>query len=97
MVVAIVIALHPGRSVAAHAGMAGEPDPEFGGDGIVTTDLAGLEDAADGVAIQPDGKLVVAGGSGTDFAVVRYHPDGAVDTGFGRGGTAGTDFAGGVD
>ena len=48
------------------------------------------------VAVQPDGKTVVAGfvhnGANNDFAVVRYLADGAVDTAFGKGGTAVADF-----
>jgi uncharacterized delta-60 repeat protein len=45
-----------------------------------------------GMAVQPDGKIVVAGGSGIaaeggrEFgAVVRYLPDGRLDPGFGKG------------
>jgi uncharacterized delta-60 repeat protein len=44
--------------------------------------------AAHGLAIQPDGKLVVAGGiyaagGSADFALARYNPDGTLDTSFG--------------
>ena len=39
----------------------GNPDTGFGGDGIVTTDFAGQADQANAVAVQPDGKIVVAG------------------------------------
>ena len=41
------------------------------------------------VAIQPDGKIVVAGdffGAGTDFGVARYNDDGSLDRSFGTGG-----------
>jgi len=50
----------------------------------VTTDFAGNDDAAFGVALQTDGKIVAAGGanigrsrtdyrgSGEDFALARY-------------------------
>ena len=61
-------------------------DPSFDGDGKVTTVL-GSDDAALSVATQPDGKIVAAGysdnGSNTDFALVRYNPDGSLDTSFG--------------
>ena len=61
-----------------------------GGDGIADTDIFGFFDEAESVSIQPDGKIVVAGSAqnatgGTDFAVVRYHPDGSLDTSFGGG------------
>ncbi|MBK8566434.1 MAG: T9SS type A sorting domain-containing protein [Saprospiraceae bacterium] len=36
--------------------------------------------------IQPDGKILVAGGP--DFAIQRYNPDETIDTGFGTDGTA---------
>jgi uncharacterized delta-60 repeat protein len=54
-------------------------------------------------ALQPDGKIDVAGGTstflGTDMAsgtatVTRFNPDGSLDTGFGTGGTASTPVPG---
>jgi uncharacterized delta-60 repeat protein len=47
---------------------------------------------------QADGKLVVTGivevGTQTDFSVVRYNPDGSLDTTFGTNGQVITDFTG---
>jgi len=67
----------------------GSPDTTFGTDGIVTTDI-GLYAKARAVALQPDGKIVVAGRAGSinqsDFALVRYHPNGKPDNTFGIGG-----------
>jgi uncharacterized delta-60 repeat protein len=68
----------------------GTIDTSFGGDGKVTTNLTRFYDAAYGVAIQSDGKIVVAGDAGLDgpnsaFGVVRYNSDGSLDTTFGRG------------
>ncbi|MEU3605387.1 calcium-binding protein [Streptomyces sp. NPDC035033] len=40
-------------------------DPDFGGDGRVTTDFGGPDDAAAQVALQADGKIVAAGLAGT--------------------------------
>ncbi len=76
--------------------------PTFGGgDGIVTTDLAGNTDIAYSTVIQPDGKVLVGGyannGGNYDFAVTRYHADGGLDTDFGNNGTVLTDFTGGGD
>ncbi|MEZ5845102.1 MAG: delta-60 repeat domain-containing protein, partial [Hyphomicrobiaceae bacterium] len=64
--------------------------PVFGvGDGIVTTPIGISTDTGQSVALQPDGKIIVAGygvvGSTVDFAVVRYNPDGTLDTSFGGG------------
>jgi len=66
--------------------------------GKVLTDFAGSSDIAYAVAVQPDGKIVVAGntivaGSGLDFAVARYNADGSLDTTFGQGGKLTTAFS----
>ena len=47
------------------------------------------------MAVQSDGKIVVAGflnGSNYDFALVRYTAAGALDASFGSGGKVTTDF-----
>ena len=57
-----------------------------GGDGIVTTDIAVNNDYARAMALQADGKIVLAGfantGANNNFALVRYNSDGSVDTSF---------------
>jgi|DEB19_MinimDraft_3_1074340.scaffolds.fasta_scaffold05335_2 uncharacterized delta-60 repeat protein len=69
----------------------GSLDEGFGTGGKVITDIdSGTEEQVTAVAIQSDGKIVVAGQifSGVtnyDFAVVRYNTDGALDTSFGGG------------
>jgi uncharacterized delta-60 repeat protein len=68
---------------AARYNLDGTPDLSFGGSGKVTTDLGTNLDVAKDVAVQPDGKLVVAGYAGSAFAVVRYNADGSLDTSFG--------------
>ena len=60
----------------------GSLDPTFGGDGIVTTPVAGTHARAFAVAIQPDGKIVAVGDIGPPMGVVRYNPDGSLDTTF---------------
>jgi len=67
-------------------------DPTFGNGGKVVTSFAGGLDTAQSVAVQTDGKLVVAGSSGSDFALTRYNLDGSLDTSFGTGGRVHTDF-----
>lgn len=77
-------------------------DPSFGNGGILLTQLRGA-DVANAVAIQPDGKIVVAGwaspswGADADFALARYNPDGSYDTAFGDQGKVLTDFGGSDD
>jgi uncharacterized delta-60 repeat protein len=70
----------------------GTLDTSFGDSGRVMTDVGISGSNATGVALQKDGKIVVAGyavnNSGTDydFACVRYNTDGKVDQSFGDGG-----------
>lgn len=65
----------------------GTLDPSFGGTGWVTTAIGTSDDRALDVAVQPDGRIVVAGygesDSGAEFAVVRYDVDGSLDQSFG--------------
>jgi uncharacterized delta-60 repeat protein len=72
----------------------GSPDSSFGNGGTLTTDFGGF-DAASALAIEPDGRIVAAGRSGSgDFALARYNPDGSLDPSFGSGGKLTTDFGG---
>ena len=59
----------------------GDLDTTFDGDGIVTTDFGTTATSSD-VAIQADGKIVVAGGSDGKFALARYNSTGTLDTTF---------------
>ncbi len=86
----------------------GRLDPTFGGDGIVSTDIgnddknpddnSNLEAYASKVALQPDGKIVVAGivyGLFDEFALARYLPDGTLDPTFDGDGVVESVFGGG--
>ena len=72
----------------------GSLDTTFDADGKVTTDFVGGErdDAAMAVAVQADGKIVVAGYTTApatlDFALARYNADGSLDTTFDGDGKA---------
>ena len=60
----------------------GTLDPSFGDSGIVKTSTGNLSSAS-AIALQNDGKIVVAGSSFYDIAVIRYKTDGTVDSAFG--------------
>lgn len=75
----------------------GSLDPSFNGNGKVTTDFGGSGEVARSVAIQGDGKIVVAGDSNYDFAVVRYNSDGTLDTSFNGTGKVTTSVGNGDD
>jgi uncharacterized delta-60 repeat protein len=92
----------------------GTLDSEFGaggldGNGRLTTnfdenlDTSGTHDGAAAVALQSDGKIVVAGSTDPvgadprDFAIARYLSNGNLDPGFGGGdGLVTTNFGGGT-
>jgi uncharacterized delta-60 repeat protein len=79
----------------------GQMDTSFGTRGAVVTHFPGSTfDQAYSVAIQGDGKIVVAGVTGAvnpDFALVRFTTSGAPDQSFGNHGFVTTDFAHGTD
>jgi uncharacterized delta-60 repeat protein len=85
------------RRAPSSAGVAAAAGQELGAR-AVTTDFAGREDEARAIAVQPDGKLVLAGSSSApaqervSFALSRYLPDGRLDPGFGAGGEVITDL-----
>jgi uncharacterized delta-60 repeat protein len=74
----------------------GSPDPLFGTAGRVFTDFNGSYDVLYGIVLQPDGRIVAAGGASDatfndiDFGLVRYNPDGSLDLTFGNGGKSST-------
>ena len=76
------------RATLVRYGAGGALDAGFGSGGIAT--LAGSPNNADAhaLALQPDGKIVVAGNdSGRGLLLARYTANGALDQGFGSGGS----------
>lgn len=74
----------------------GSLDDSFDDDGVVTTPIGDSGNRAHALAMQSDGKIVVAGyywnGSNNDFAVARYNADGSLDNSFDTDGIATTSF-----
>ena len=80
----------------------GQLDPSFGQQGLALIPFPSFS-AITGVAIAPDGKIVVVGTTGgttpREFALLRLNTDGTLDTSFGTGGlvtaslSLGDDFA----
>lgn len=69
----------------------GTPDASFGDNGVVITSLGQTSSHAVSVLIQPDGRIVVGGNinafaTNSDFAVLRYNPDGLLDSSFSSSG-----------
>jgi len=80
----------------------GGPDDTFHGDGIATVDVGAERAVTSALALQPDGKIVVAGASWTEagfdgIAVARFLAGGKADGSFGTGGVATAEFTAGTD
>ena len=80
----------------------GLPDATFGSEGTKVLSVGPGDDQAQGVAVLANGRVVLAGRSGTgtdrtDAAVVRLMPDGQADPSFGKAGTVLLDFGGTLD
>src|SRR5688572_6770422 len=80
----------------------GSLDTSFGVNGLVTTNLGSTQDIAFALAVQSDGRIVLAGQTQSvstdfDFALVRYNSDGSVDMSFGTDGAVVADFHGLLD
>jgi uncharacterized delta-60 repeat protein len=80
---------------ATLAAQTGALDPGFGSGGVVVTDFSGTfqnpqnNEGVNKVLVQPDGKVLAIGWTGTTSSVqalARYHPDGTPDSGFGTNG-----------
>jgi uncharacterized delta-60 repeat protein len=84
-------------------GVNGGLDPSFGAAGkfLLASATTGGGSAAGTVAVDGAGRIVLGGlidgPSSLDFAVVRLTPTGALDSTFGSGGVASTDFGGNDD
>ncbi len=73
----------------------GTIDNSFGDNGIVVNDFHGPFDEAYSIAVQQDGKILVAGEIGKlDAGLLRFLPDGTPDSSFGENGGAFTDLGG---
>jgi uncharacterized delta-60 repeat protein len=68
-------------------------DTDFGNNGFTLVDFGGVDDAR-AIAVQANGKIVLAGSTnnGGDMAVARLQPGGTLDTTFGNGGKRTIDF-----
>jgi len=75
----------------------GDLDPSFGTDGSVRFLPSNEDIALRGVAVQPDGKIVLTGGDQTtnSILVVRLLENGSFDPSFGSGGVVSTPFPAG--
>lgn len=94
----IVVGDSASRFAVARYNVDGSLDTTFDGDGRVITDDEYSGEQARSLAIQADGKIIVAGysgnGSNDDFTLVRYNTNGSLDTTFDGDGRLTTDFDG---
>jgi len=74
----------------------GQADTSFDADGLFTFGF-GFENGLNAVAIQPDGKILLAGHTARNFTVARLLPDGLIDSSFGNSGGFAFNDLGGTD
>ncbi len=90
-----------GDSIVVRVDANGVLDSTFGTGGIVTVATGSPFEAVNELAIQSDGKIVVAGdafnGSNNDISIFRLNDDGSLDTGFDTDGLVRTDLSGATD
>jgi uncharacterized delta-60 repeat protein len=77
-----------GHLALVRLGPNGAPDPTFGTAGVVATAIGGADEA---LALQPDGKIVAAGGQ----SVARLNADGSLDDGGAGDSTPADEFGSG--
>ncbi len=85
------------QTIVAKLDASGNFDDAFDGDGRMGIPGANV---GYGLALQPDGKLLLAGGTTSlpsSFAVVRLNADGSYDSSFGNGGAVTTVISGRTD
>lgn len=76
-----------------YAGAPGDFDTSFSVDGFDAVTTGDLSHYGEAIALQPDGKIVVGGTQQDAFVVLRYNPNGTLDTTFGSDGTVVTFFS----
>jgi uncharacterized delta-60 repeat protein len=74
----------------------GSLDSTFGNKGEVQTKFTGSSASANALALQADGKILLAGNDNSTFEIDRYNADGSLDTTFGNKGMVSTPFAQGA-
>ncbi len=80
---ASLLAAAPAIVLAQASTVSNAADPTFGTNGIATTNIStNSVDSAEAVAVQSDGKIVVAGLADGVPAVLRYNANGSLDTTF---------------
>jgi uncharacterized delta-60 repeat protein len=82
-----LMAIALASTALAVSGIPGSLDTTLNSSGKVTTDFLGGYDNASAMAVQSDGKIVVAGGVGQNagraaFGIARYNTNGSLDTTF---------------
>src|SRR6185503_13334965 len=82
----VVAGTQNGDFYLARYDVAGNLDGSFGSNGRAVSDFGSPGDAAYGLAVGTDDKVVVGGTSADHFAFARYLPGGTLDPTFGQGG-----------
>jgi len=97
-IVAIGESFSPGKFALARYNSDGSLDTTFGNGGKVITVIANVREAAFGLLLLPNSKILISGtidlptSTNRSWAILRYNPDGSLDSTFGSNGITLTDF-----
>lgn len=80
------------RIVLARLGFDGRLDPSFGVGGVAEVPGVGAAGGSPAVAVQRDGRMLVAAATGDGLVIARFLPSGNLDPSFGAGGLAVASF-----
>lgn len=80
------------RFAVARYKLGGSLDATFGNDGLRRTSFPSGNAYGADVAVQADGRIVLAGTAGDEFALARYNPNGSLNRAFGSDGMVTTSF-----
>ncbi len=86
IIVAAGASTGPSRATLLGFRADGSTDPSFGVDGRADVDLTGGSQLSSGLAVQPDGRLVVVGFGSAGTTLARLTENGSPDPTFGAGG-----------
>jgi uncharacterized delta-60 repeat protein len=91
----------PSEMAVIRLDSSGALDASFGQLGVAAVPNQAASASADAIALQPDGRIVIAGAASTGYAaqmaLARVWPDGSLDTSFGNGGHVSTTITGAED
>ncbi len=95
MIAAMILIIVPFVTIKAQT--PGTLDMSFGNSGKAIIDVLGYDNLGNAIALQPNGRIVVAGIHNNDFGIYQLKIDGTLDKTFNNTGIVSFDFGGTID